>query len=142
MAKIAIVYWTGSGNTEKMAEAIAKGAKDKGAEVECKNISSALASDLANFDVIAFGSPAMGSEVIEEGEMEPFFTSAQAFVKGKKVAVFGSYDWGEGEWLETWGTRVKDGGANLVDAGLKVHLEPDAAALAECEAWGAKLAAL
>ena len=82
MAKLAIVYWSGSGNTEKMAEAIAAGSKAKGAEVDCKKVSNASASDLANYDVIAFGSPAMGSEVIEEGEMEPFFTSAQAESRG------------------------------------------------------------
>lgn len=142
MSKIAIVYWSGSGNTEKMAEAIAKGAKNKSAEVECKSVDKASAAELANFDLIALGSPAMGSEVIEESEMEPFFVSVQKYLKGKKVAVFGSYDWGEGEWLETWGTRVKKGGADLVDNGLKIHLEPDDAGIAECEAWGAKLAAL
>ena len=142
MAKIMIVYWSGSGNTEKMAGAIAQGARDRGAEVECRNVSSASADELAGYDVVAFGSPAMGAEVIEEGEMEPFFTSALPKLSGKKVGVFGSYDWGDGEWLRTWGDRVKAGGAELVDGGVKAHLEPDAEALAECSAWGAKLAAM
>ena len=139
MAKVMVVYWSGGGNTEKMAEAIAKGAKDKGAEVECKTVSSTSVDALAGFDAVAFGSPAMGSEVIEEGEMEPFFSSALSKLGGKKVAVFGSYDWGDGEWLRTWEGRVKDGGANLVGS-VKAHLEPDDAALAECSALGAKLA--
>ena len=139
MAKVMLVYWSGSGNTEKMAEAIAKGAKDKGAEVTCKNVSSASVEELANYDVVAFGSPAMGAEVIEEGEMEPFFSSALPNLAGKKVAVFGSYDWGDGEWLRTWEGRVKAGGS-LLAGSVKAHLEPDAAALAECAALGEKLA--
>ncbi|MCR5347960.1 MAG: flavodoxin [Fretibacterium sp.] len=139
MAKVMVVFWSGSGNTEKMAEAVAKGAKDKGAEVECKNVSGASVDELAGFDAVAFGSPAMGAEVIEEGEMEPFFSSALPKLAGKKVAVFGSYDWGDGEWLRTWEDRVKTGGADLAGS-VKAHLEPDVAALAECSALGAKLA--
>ncbi|MBQ9564397.1 MAG: flavodoxin [Synergistaceae bacterium] len=138
MAKVMVVYWSGGGNTEKMAEAVVKGAKEKGAEVECKAVSGASVDELAGFDAVAFGSPAMGAEVIEEGEMEPFFSSALPKLSGKKVAVFGSYDWGDGEWLRTWEGRVKDGGATLIGS-VKAHLEPDDAALAECVALGANL---
>ncbi len=139
MAKVIIVYWTGGGNTEKMAEAIAEGAKGAGADVTCKNVSDASVAELAGYDVVAFGSPAMGSEVIEESEMEPFFSEAIGTLGGKKVAVFGSYDWGDGEWLRTWEDRVKDGGADCVGS-VKAHLEPDDDAVAECKAFGAKLA--
>ena len=139
MAKVMVVFWSGSGNTEKMAEAVAKGAKEKGAEVTCKNVSSTSVDELANYNAVAFGSPAMGAEVIEEGEMEPFFSSALLKLSGKKGAVFGSYDWGDGEWLRTWEGRVKSGGAMLAGS-VKAHLEPDAAALAECAALGATLA--
>lgn len=140
MSKIIIIYWTGSGNTEKMANAISDGAKNAGAEVTCKNVADSSVDELANYDVVAFGSPAMGSEVIEEAEMEPFFTSALPTLSGKKVAVFGSYDWGDGEWLRTWEERVKNGGAVLITEGLKAHNEPDDDAIAECKAFGAKLA--
>ena len=139
MAKVLVVFWTGGGNTEKMANAVAEGAKGAGAEVTLKNVSEASAGDVANFDAVAFGSPAMGAEVIEEGEMEPFFSDAIGSLKGKKVAVFGSYDWGDGEWLRTWEGRVTDGGANLAGS-VKAHLEPDDDVLNECKALGAKLA--
>ena len=140
MAKVLIVFWTGSGNTEKMAEAIAKGAKTAGSDVTCKSVSEASADEVSGYDYVAFGSPAMGSEVIEESEMEPFFSDAITKLSGKKVAVFGSYDWGDGEWLRTWADRVKEAGAVLVADGVKAHLEPDEDALKECEALGAKLA--
>ena len=139
MSKIIIVYWTGGGNTEKMAGAIADGAKAKGADVTCKNVSEASVDELAGYDVVVFGSPAMGAEVIEESEMEPFFESALPTLSGKKVALFGSYDWGDGEWLRTWEERVKDGGANFT-ASVKAHLEPDDDALAECKTFGENLA--
>ncbi len=139
MAKVLVVFWSGGGNTEKMANAVAEGAKGAGADVTLKNVSEASAGDVASFDAVAFGSPAMGAEVIEEGEMEPFFSDAIGSLKGKKVAVFGSYDWGDGEWLRTWEGRVTDGGANLAGS-VKSHLEPDDDVLNECKALGAKLA--
>ena len=140
MAKVLVVYVTTTGNTEKMANAIADGAKGAGADVTLKTVGEASVSELAGYDVIAFGSPAMGAEVIEEAEMEPFFTDAAPAIKGKKVAVFGSYDWGDGEWLRTWEGRCKEAGAVIAAEGLKAHLEPDDGALAECKAFGAKLA--
>lgn len=139
MAKVLVVYVSTTGNTEKMANAIADGAKDAGADVALKTVGESSVSELANYDVIAFGSPAMGAEVLEEAEMEPFFSEAIGNLKGKKVAIFGSYDWGDGEWLRVWEERVKDGGAVFVDS-LKAHLEPDNDAIEECKKFGAKLA--
>ena len=140
MSKILIVYVTTTGNTEKMANAIADGAKSAGADVTLKTVADASVAELADYDVVAFGSPAMGAEVIEEAEMEPFFSEAAGSLKGKKVAVFGSYDWGDGEWLRTWEERCKEAGALITAEGLKAHLEPDDDAIAECKAFGAKLA--
>ena len=139
MSKVLVVYVTTTGNTEKMANAIADGAKGAGADVTLKTVSEASVSELSGYDVIAFGSPAMGAEVLEEAEMEPFFSEAIGTLKDKKVAIFGSYDWGDGEWLRTWEERIKDGGAIFVDS-IKANLEPDDAAVAECKAFGAKLA--
>ena len=140
MAKVLIVYVTTTGNTEKMANAIADGAKGAGADVTLKTVGNASVSELADYDVIAFGSPAMGAEVIEEAEMEPFFSEAAKSLSGKKVAVFGSYDWGDGEWLRTWEGRCKEAGAVIAAEGLKAHLEPNDDAIAECKAFGSKLA--
>ncbi len=139
MSKVLIVYVTTTGNTGKMAEIIAESAKAAGADVTCKTVGEASVSEIAGYDVIALGSPAMGAEVIEEAEMEPFFTEAAGSLSGKKVALFGSYDWGDGEWLRTWEDRCKDAGAEVI-ATVKAHLEPDDDAAAECKEFGAKLA--
>lgn len=139
MAKVLIVYVTTTGNTEKMANAIAEGAKASGADVTLKTVDDASVSELEDYDVIAFGSPAMGAEVLEEAEMEPFFSEAEGKISGKKVAVFGSYDWGDGEWLRTWEERCKAAGADVI-VSMKAHLEPDDDAIAECKEFGGKLA--
>jgi flavodoxin short chain len=141
MSKVIIVYWSGTGNTEKVAELIAKGASDKGASVVSKTVGEAAVTELADYDVVAFGSPSMGVETIEEAEMEPFFSDAVPTLGGKKVALFGSYGWGDGEWLRTWAGRVRDAGAQLIGDGLAVHEAPDDAASAECIAYGEKIAA-
>lgn len=139
MAKVLIVYVTMTGNTEKMAGIISESAKAAGADVTCKTVGEASVSELAGYDVVAFGSPAMGAEVIEEAEMEPFFTEAAGHLSGKKVALFGSYDWGDGEWLRTWEERCKEAGADVI-ATVKVHLDPDDEAVADCKEFGKKLA--
>ena len=139
MAKVLVVYVTTTGNTEKMANAIADGAKGAGADVTCKAVADASVAEIGGYDVIAFGSPAMGAEVLEDS-MEEFFVSATDSIKGKKVGVFGSYDWGDGEWLRTWEGRCKDAGAVIAVENCKAHLEPDDEALAACKEFGAKLA--
>ena len=139
MAKVLIVYVTTTGNTEKMANIIADSAKAAGADVTCKTVGEASVAELAGYDVVAFGSPAMGAEVLEEAEMEPFFSDAAGSLGGKKVALFGSYDWGDGEWLRTWEDRCKEAGADVI-ATVKAHLDPDDDATAECKEFGKKLA--
>ena len=133
--KTAVIYWSGSGNTEAMAKAVADGA---GAELF--NVSD-FSGDVAEYDRLAFGCPAMGAEKLEESEFEPFFAENEGKLSGKKVALFGSYGWGDGEWMREWAERVKNDGAVLVnDEGLIVNEAPDDAALADCKALGAKLA--
>ncbi len=133
--KTAVIYWSGSGNTEAMAKAVAEGA---GAELF--NVSE-FSGDVAEYDRLAFGCPAMGAENLEESEFEPFFAENEDKLSGKKVALFGSYGWGDGEWMREWAERVKNDGAVLVnDEGFIVNEAPDDAALADCKALGAKLA--
>ncbi len=133
--KISIVYWSGTGNTEAMANAIADGAKNAGAEVELLPVAAAGEEILAS-DVILFGCPAMGSEELEESEFEPFFSSVEGGLAGKKVGLFGSYDWGDGEWMRTWQARVTADGGVMIADGLIANNTPDEAALAECRALG------
>ena len=133
--KIAVIYWSGTGNTEAMAKAVAEGA---GAELFSV---SEFSGDVADYDRLAFGCPAMGAENLEEGEFEPFFTDNESKLSGKKVALFGSYGWGDGDWMRQWSDRVTADGAELVNGeGLIVNETPDDGALADCKALGAKLA--
>ncbi|MDL2264251.1 flavodoxin [Synergistaceae bacterium OttesenSCG-928-I11] len=141
MAKLGIIYWSGTGNTEKMAELITKGASEAGAEVVCKSVSAASADELDGYDVVALGSPSMGAEVVEESEMQPFVEGAMAKLKTKKVALFGSYGWGDGEWMRTWSADMKAAGVNLLDDGLIVNETPDGGSADECVEYGRKVAA-
>lgn len=142
MEKISIVYWTQSGNTQAMAEAVAKGITDAGGESELVFVSDASIDDLKNSKAFALGCPAMGAEVLEEGEMEPFVTEVEAFAVGKTIGLFGSYGWGDGEWMRNWVDRMKESGATVIgDEGIICQDAPDASALAECEALGKALVA-
>ncbi|MBO6302822.1 MAG: flavodoxin [Ruminiclostridium sp.] len=130
----AVIYWSGTGNTEKMAKAVAEGAG-----VEAVSVSD-LKGDIAAFDAIALGSPAMGDEVLEESEFEPFFAGIEGKISGKKIALFGSYDWGDGQWMRTWEDRVKAAGAELINgAGIISNLEPSDDILAQCKELGKAL---
>ncbi|WP_338433297.1 flavodoxin [Clostridium tyrobutyricum] len=140
MSKVNIIYWTGTGNTESMANLIADGAKEKGADVNLINVSSASEADVKDADVIALGSPAMGAEVIEESEMEPFVESISGAVSGKKIALFGSYGWGDGEWMRSWVERMEGYGSNLVNDGLIVNEAPEGESEEECKNLGKELA--
>ena len=140
MSKVAVVFWSGSGNTQMMADAVEAGAKDKGAEVNVFQASDFSADMVKDYDGIAFGCPAMGAEVLEESEFEPMFASVENSLSGKKVGLFGSYGWGDGEWMRDWQNRVSGVGANLVSDGVMANNTPDDNALGECRALGGYLA--
>ena len=107
MSKVAVVYWSGTGNTETMANAVAEGAKGAGAEADVLVASDFNSGKVAEYDGIAFGCPAMGAENLEESEFEPMFTEVEGSLSGKKIALFGSYGWGSGEWMADWEERSK-----------------------------------
>ena len=141
MSKIAVIYWSQTGNTEMMAKAVAEGAKGAGAEVDLMDVSETNAADAAKYEVLALGCPAMGDEQLEEGEFEPFFSDLEGKIGGKKVALFGSYDWGDGDWMRSWCKRAGDAGALLVmEEGLICNNTPDDEGLEACRELGAKLA--
>ncbi len=141
MSKVAVIYWSGTGNTETMAHAIADGAKAAGAEVIVMNVSETNADDAAKFDRLALGCSAMGSEMLEEMEFEPFFTELESNLTGKRVALFGSYGWGDGQWMRDWQERTNNAGAYIIDGeGLKVHEQPTEDDLDACKALGKSLA--
>ena len=133
--KTAVIYWSGTGNTEAMAKAVAEGA---GAELFSV---SDFAGSVEEYDAIAFGCPAMGAEVLEEDEFEPFFTAIESKLSGKKIALFGSYGWGDGEWMRNWEERVQGGGAVLIGGeGLIANEMPSDDDLEKCKALGKSLA--
>ena len=113
MSKVAVVYWSGTGNTEMMANEVAEGAKAAGAEVSVFTPDTFSADKMDEFDAVAFGCPAMGAEELEDTEFEPMFNDCRAKLSGKKIALFGSYGWGDGEWMQTWEGSCKDDGAEL-----------------------------
>ena len=139
MSKIAVVFWSGTGNTETMAGAVAEGARGAGAEVEEIQAADFSADALAGFDAVAFGCPAMGDESLEEDEFEPMFEGVEDELSDKKVGLFGSYDWGTGDCMDAWRERTEEDGAEVVDTVI-ANLEPDDEALEACRALGGALA--
>lgn len=137
--KINIIYWSATGNTEAMAELIKRGADEAGADVTLKMVSSATMDDL-NCDVLALGCPSMGDEVLEEDEFEPFISQIEDSLPDKKLALFGSYGWGDGQWMRDWAQRMSDAGAILAIEPLIVNEAPDADAEAECLEFGRAIA--
>jgi len=140
MSKIAVVYWSGTGNTEAMASAVAEGAREKGAEADLLTASEFSADQVSAYDAIAFGCPSMGAEQLEESEFEPMFTACEGELRGKNIALFGSYGWGDGEWMRSWEERCSQDGANLAADSVICNDAPDDEALSECRALGAALA--
>ena len=139
MSKIAVLYWSGTGNTEAMANAVADGAKEKGAEVVLAQPGD-FAGSVDGFDAVALGCPAMGAEELEDGEFAPMFEGIKASLAGKKVALFGSYGWGDGEWMRTWEDDCKGAGIELAAESVIVNDAPDDDGIASCKALGAALA--
>ena len=136
MNHIAVIYWSGTGNTEAMAKAVLKGA---GVGTELFSVSDFDESKVDSFDAFALGCPAMGSEALEDGEFEPFFENVKASLAGKKVALFGSYGWGDGEWMRSWEDSCADAGITLAADSVICNDAPDEEALEACKALGAAL---
>ena len=139
MSKIAVVFWSGTGNTAAMAQAVEAGAKDAGADVTLLTSDDFTADMVGQFDAIAFGCPAMGAEILEETSFEPMFSAVENSLSGKKIAIFGSYGWGDGLWMRDWEDRCRAAGANLVADGLMANNAPSDSDLDECKSLGRAL---
>ena len=140
---ISIVYWSGTGNTEAMANALADGIREAGGEAALITVDSGSAAALAGEEVVALGCPSMGAEELEESEMEPFVMEVESFAQGKQIGLFGSYGWGDGEWMRDWESRMGSAGAAIVGGeGVITQETPDEMALEACRNLGRALAAI
>ena len=140
MKKSMVVYWSQTGNTEAMAKAIGEGLKSTCEDSCVKTVSEVSASDLKDLEGFALGCPAMGDEVLEETEFEPFIEEVEQFVGGKKIVIFGSYSWGDGQWMRDWKDRMEAAGAQIIGGeGLMINDAPDDAGLETCKELGANL---
>ncbi len=139
MSKVAVLYWSGSGNTEAMANAVAEGAKAGGAETTAAEIDSFSADQADSYDAFALGCPAMGDEELEDSIFEPALAALEPKLVGKKVALFGSYGWGDGEWMRSWEERCREKGIALISEGLILNETPDSDGEEQCRALGGKL---
>ena len=137
MSKIAVVYWSGTGNTEAMANFVAEGA---GGQADLFTPGEFSADLISSYSALAFGCPSMGAEQLEEAEFEPMFEAVKPRLSGKTIGLFGSYGWGDGEWMRSWEARCNDDGANLVCDSVICNEAPDEEALSACRALGAALA--
>ena len=143
MGKTVVVYWSGTGNTGQMATEIAGAVKTAGGKCDLFMVSETTAEDTSGYDNILLGCPAMGSEVLEEAEFEHFFAELEGMINGKNVGLFGSYGWGDGEWMRNWQKRVSAAGATLIGGeGVIANEAPDADALVKCAELGKTAAAL
>ncbi|MBQ9696639.1 MAG: flavodoxin [Oscillospiraceae bacterium] len=139
MSKVAVVFWSGTGNTEAMANAVAEGIQAAGAEAAVVGMDFS-ADAVAGYDAIAFGCPAMGAEVLEEAEFQPLWDDVKGALSGKKIALFGSYGWGDGEWMRSWEDDAKAAGAELACESVTANEAPDDDAVAACRNLGKALA--
>lgn len=139
MAKVAVVYWSGTGNTEEMANLVVEGAKAKGAQVDLLGPDDFNEAKMDEYDAVAFGCPAMGDEVLEEDEFEPMFAACEPKLKGKKIAIFGSYSWNDGQWIRDWNERCLNAGANMACDYVMCFEAPDDEGSEACKALGAAL---
>lgn len=139
MKKIAVIYWSGTGNTEMMAKKVYEAAKENGADIELVRVSGTSADEAAEYDVLLLGCPAMGAEVLEEEEFEPFFSELECRLRGKNVGLFGSYGWGDGEWMRCWKNRAESAGAIVFEC-VMANYDPDKNAEEKCAELGRKAA--
>ncbi|SHL35814.1 flavodoxin, short chain [Anaerocolumna jejuensis DSM 15929] len=143
MSKINVVYWSGTGNTKAMAEKLGEGIKEGGKDPEVTEVSKVKAESLKDEPVFALGCPSMGAEVLEEEDMEPFVAELEQYVQGKQIALFGSYGWGDCEWMRDWEERLKNAGAQIVNGeGITCLNEPEEDTLSALFDLGKKLAEL
>lgn len=140
MSKIAVVYWSGTGNTEAMAGQVMAGAREAGAQVDLYTAAEFSPEKMDAYDTVAFGCPSMGAEQLEESEFEPMFTACEGKLAGKRIALFGSYGWGDGEWMRTWEETCRSDGAILACESVICNEMPDAEGEAACAAMGRELA--
>lgn len=140
MSKTAVVFWSGTGNTEEMANAVLEGMKENGADASIYSADAFQAGDVDGYDAIAFGCPAMGAEVLEEDEFQPLFDECKSALEGKKVALFGSYGWGDGEWMRNWEDDCREAGIELACDSVVCNDAPDEDAITACKELGAALA--
>lgn len=140
MKKTAVVYWSGTGNTEAMALAVLDGMKEAGAEAEIFTASEFNPDKINDYESFPFGCPSMGCEQLEDTEFEPMFDECKASLSGKSIALFGSYGWGNGEWMETWEDDCRSVGANLVCDSVICNDAPDDEAIEKCKNLGKALA--
>ena len=141
MSNVAVVYWSDTGNTEAMAKFVAEGIQSAGGSAEIITADNFGPDRVSAYDAIAFGCPAMGDEILEEDIFEPMFTAVEGLLSGKKVGIFGSYDWGDGQWMRDWTERMQSAGAEIVGGeGLICNETPDEEALEECRELGKQLA--
>ncbi len=139
MTSIAVVYWSDTGNTEAMAGYVAEGVRSAGGDAHVMGADSFGPDDVRKYDAIAFGCPAMGSEVLEEEVFEPMFSAVEGSLSGKRVGIFGSYDWGDREWMRNWADRCREDGADLVSDGVMANLEPGEEDAENCRKLGRML---
>lgn len=139
MSKIAVVYWSGTGNTQAMAEAVAEGASQAGAEVTVFEAVDFSPEQMGAFDAVAFGCPSMGAEQLEESEFAPMFTECEPMLSGKKIALFGSYGWGDGEWMRNWEQTCTADGAVLACDSVICNEAPDEDGVEVCKMLGKAL---
>lgn len=139
MSKIAVVYWSGTGNTQAMAEAVAEGASQAGAEVTVFEAVDFSPEQMGAFDAVAFGCPSMGAEQLEESEFAPMFTECEPMLSGKRIALFGSYGWGDGEWMRNWEQTCIGDGAVLACDSVICNEAPDEDGVEACKMLGKAL---
>lgn len=135
MKKTSIIYWSGTGNTQMMAEAIKEGAVESGKDAKLMRVEEASIDNVKEADIVFLGCPSMGAEVLDE-TMEDFVESIKDAVSGKTVGLFGSYDWGDGQWMRDWNERMEEYGAKMISEGLILHTTPEDDGLSECKDFG------
>lgn len=140
MRKINVIYWSGTGNTEMMAEAIFEGLKKAGVETNLIKAENATVDQVKECEAVILGCSSMGNEVLEESIMEPFMESIDGEISGKRIALFGSYGWGDGQWMREWEERIEENRAILFEEGLMINETPDEAGLKLCKEFGERVA--